>query len=67
MVVFAGSSATVAEVLTSTPLETVITVGAWRWQRGHTSRPAGRSAIAGASHLPTVLPKVLSCPLAVWI
>jgi long-chain acyl-CoA synthetase len=27
MVVFAGSSATVAEVLTSTPLETVITVG----------------------------------------
>ena len=49
MVVFAGSSATVAEVLTSTPLETVITVG-----------PGDGSAATLPS--PPVDPRLQRCP-----
>ena len=44
MVVFAGSSATVAEVMASTPLQDRHHGRARRWQPGQTSEPAGRSA-----------------------
>ena len=61
LVVFAGSSATVAEVITSTPLETVITVGPGDGSAATLPSPPVDPRLAAApSHFPTRLLKALS-------